>query len=252
MSTENDNLLIATLSGGMVGVGDAIGSENRDNLLRSARADGVLVKPDVPLLPIDSVYVADATESEKPPMIAATHTDHGGRRTCYVFAFDRDTDSVRAEFKPSELGMRGQVLVLDMRAGTAQRQSAEAPCSFELPPGNTVFCEIAPYGVSGIAFFGDSGKLVSSGRKRIAAIDEKPGSLAATVTFAAGEKSVRLFGYADFAPKATARRGAVGPVTYDASTGRFEADVSPAPGITPEVPGGDPIQQGEVEFAQAR
>jgi hypothetical protein len=249
MSTETDNLMVATLSAGMVGVGDAIGSENRENLLRSARADGVLVKPDVPLLPIDSVYVGDANESEKPPMIAATHTDHGARRTCYVFAFDRDTDSVHAEFKPSELGLSGQVLVFEMRSGTARKQPAESPCSYELPPGSTEFCEIAPFGVSGIAFFGDSGKFVSSGHKRIAAIDEKPGSLAATVIFAAGEKSVRLFGYAASAPRAIARGGAVGPVAYDSPTGRFEADVSPAAGVAAEAPGGDPVRQAEIEFA---
>ncbi len=250
MSTEPDNLLIATLSGGMVGVGDAIGAENKENLLLSARADGVLVKPDVPLLPIDSVYVGDAKESEKPPMVAATHTDHGGRRTSYVFAFDRDTDSVNATFKPSDLGMAGQVLVLEPRSGAVRRQAAEAPCSFEINPGNTLFCAIAPFGVSGMAFFGDSGKFVSSGRKRIAAIDEKPGSLTVTVTFAAGEKSVRLFGYAASAPRAVARRGAAGPVTYDASTGRFEAEVSPSSAVAPEAPGGDPVQQGEVAFLQ--
>src|SRR5271170_3749065 len=45
MSTETNNLLMATLSAGMVGVGDATGAENRENLLRVARLDGVLVKP---------------------------------------------------------------------------------------------------------------------------------------------------------------------------------------------------------------
>ena len=38
MSTETDNVLIATLSGGMVGNGDKIGAENKENLLRVVRS----------------------------------------------------------------------------------------------------------------------------------------------------------------------------------------------------------------------
>jgi len=71
----------------------------------------------------------------------------------------------------------------------------------------------------------------------------------ATVTFAVGEKSVRLFGYASRAPRVCALRGAASAANYDATTGRFEVDVSPAPEITKEVPGGDPIQQAVVQFS---
>jgi hypothetical protein len=42
LSTETNNLLPATLSGGRVGIGDAIGGVNKQNLLRAARPDGVL------------------------------------------------------------------------------------------------------------------------------------------------------------------------------------------------------------------
>ena len=60
MSTETNNLLLANLSAGMVGIGDAIGAENRENLLCVARPDGVLVKPDEPILPVDETYLDDA------------------------------------------------------------------------------------------------------------------------------------------------------------------------------------------------
>jgi hypothetical protein len=94
------------------------------------------------------------------------------------------------------------------------------------------------------------GKFVSNGVKRIAALDDKPEGVVATVTFAAGEKSVRLFGYASRAPRACAIRGAASATNYDATTGRFEVDVSPAPEITKEVPGGDPTQQAVVQLAE--
>src|SRR5258705_8622905 len=50
MSTEADNLLVATLSAGMVGIGDRIGTESKENLMRAVGTDGMIVKPGLPLL----------------------------------------------------------------------------------------------------------------------------------------------------------------------------------------------------------
>ena len=88
MSTETRNLLLADLSAGPVGVGDAIGAESKANLMQVARPDGVLVKPDVPLTPTDATYVGDAA-GDRPAMVAATHTDHGSVRDAYVYAYAR-------------------------------------------------------------------------------------------------------------------------------------------------------------------
>src|SRR5262249_373594 len=77
LSSEADNLLLATLSAGPVGVGDRIGEVNAGNLLRAVRGDGVIVKPDAPLAPIDATYLNDST-SAGTPMIAATYSDFGG------------------------------------------------------------------------------------------------------------------------------------------------------------------------------
>ena len=123
MSSETNNLLISVLSAGMVGTGDAIGSENKENLLRVARPDGVLVKPDESLLPLDSVYVAQAN-GRKTPMVAWTYSDHGALRTAYVFAYNRQPTDAEAEFAPTEFGLSGKVCVLDARSGNAVFQSA--------------------------------------------------------------------------------------------------------------------------------
>jgi hypothetical protein len=52
MSTETNNLLLSTLSAGIVGVGDPIGSESATNLFQTIRADGVIVKPESQLCPL--------------------------------------------------------------------------------------------------------------------------------------------------------------------------------------------------------
>ena len=60
MSTERNNLLLATLSAGIVGIGDPLGAEDAANLRRVMRADAVLVKPDAPLVPTDESMLAEA------------------------------------------------------------------------------------------------------------------------------------------------------------------------------------------------
>ena len=244
MSTETNNLLMATLSGGMVGVGDAIGAENKENLMRVARPDGVLVKPDALLLPLDEMYVAEAS-GKKSPMMAWTHSDHGSLRTAYLFAYNRQKTSSETGFSPAALGFKGQVCVLNARSGAAQNQSAGQRFVFTLNPEETAYYLVAPVGQSGLAFFGDEGKYVSNGRQRIAALEDAPGRLSVKVTFAAHEQPVRLFGYARHVPTVTARSGAAGALNYDAASGRFSVEVSPAATV---IPGRDPTQNAVVEF----
>jgi hypothetical protein len=227
MSPETNNLLISVLSAGMVGVGDVIGQEYKENLFLVARTDAVLVKPDESLMPLDSVYVAQAN-GRKAPMVAWTYSDHGRLRTAYVFAYNREQADANASFVPADLGLRGKVCVLDVRSGTAVFQSASKRVRLSFEPGGTAYSMITPVGQSRIAFFGDEGKYVSNAHQRIAALNDVPGKLTVTTTFASGEGSVRLFGYADQAPRVAAQSGSVGNVDFDARTHRFTVEVSPA------------------------
>ena len=88
MSREADNLHLATLSDGPVGIGDRMGEESRANIMQAVRGDGVIVKPDAPLVPTDASVLADARQSHT-PLIAAAYTWHGPHRTAYVFACAR-------------------------------------------------------------------------------------------------------------------------------------------------------------------
>jgi len=245
MSTETNNLLISDLSAGMVGTGDAIGHESKENLLRVARPDGVLVKPDESLVPMDSVYV-DQANGHKSPMVAWTYSDHGALRTAYVFAYNRQRTEAEASFVPADFGLSGKVCVLNARSDDAVFQSARKRVRLSFKPEGTAYYMIAPAGRSGLAFFGDEGKYVSNGRQRIASLEDEARKLTVTVTFAAGEKSVRLFGYARKAPKAFAQSGSVGKAAFDKKSQRFSVEVSPAPKIGDS--GRDPVQTAVVEF----
>jgi hypothetical protein len=247
MSAETDNLLLATLSAGPVGVGDPIGAEDRASLLRAVRADGVIIKPDTPLVPIDAMYITDAAQSGE-PMIACAHTDHGELRTSYVFSYPRTSQRVRASFTLAQVGVSREAYIYDTRTGSARRLAAGQPFTFRLAPGATAYFVVVPVARSGIALIGDRDKFVPDGHKRIATLGDEPERLIARVRFATQERSVHLFGYAARAPAVTAGKGTTGMVTFDQVSGRFDVEVSPGPEEFGESPGGDPVREAIVSL----
>ncbi|MGH3168473.1 MAG: carbohydrate-binding protein, partial [Trebonia sp.] len=130
MSTETTNLLLSNLSAGPVGVGDPIGQESAANLMRVVRPDGVIVKPDVPIVPADQTYLAEAASTTtgstttastgstttagtptRPPMIASAYTDHDGLRSAYVFAYAREVPPPQQVYLAQDATLSGPLLL---------------------------------------------------------------------------------------------------------------------------------------------
>jgi hypothetical protein len=246
-SAETNNFILSTLSAGPVGIGDAMGKENKANIFRAVRADGVIVKPDVPLVPLDQCYVTDATR-EGEALLAGTYTDHAGFRTRYVFAFNRNpTQPKNAQFTPAELGCTGEVCIYDHASDAVVRLPSDQPFKVLLPPDGVDFYMVAPIGHAGIAFFGDRGKFASTGRQRIRQIQDNPDKLIVTVLFAGSEKAIQLHGQAGLKPSVVVRNGTAGEVQFDPATGHFGVWVS----VTEAIPfesGSDPVRPVTVEF----
>jgi hypothetical protein len=113
MSTETTNLLLANLSAGPVGVGDGLGQVNPANLAQVARPDGVIVKPDVPIVPTDATYLADAAGT-KPAMVAATHVEHAsGLRYAYVFSYARQLTAPAGVYQAENATLSGAIAAHD-------------------------------------------------------------------------------------------------------------------------------------------
>lgn len=228
LSTETGNLLLATLSAGPVGIGDPIGAINAANLRHAVRADGVIVKPDAPLTPIDSSYLSAAQAADvnhiSTPQVAATYTDFGGGRAYYVFAYSQGA-TAPATFHPSDFGMERRAYLYDYFAGTGQVVN---PSDLVTKPvgSDPVYLIAAPVGHSGIAVLGDLGQFVTLGKKRVESLTDH-GVVRLTVNFAAGEQSRVISGYSPEMPIAQALNGTVGRVTYDASTGLFAIVLDP-------------------------
>jgi hypothetical protein len=225
MSTERDNLLLSDLSGGIVGIGDALGAENADNLRHVMRSDAVLVKPDAALAPTDQSIIAEASQGSQSPMVASTFTDHDGMRALYVFAYARNGGTESVSVSPASLGLSGSAYAFDYFNGDGQL--VDAGGSFTKTVSDGTYVVVAPVGPSGIAFLGDSGEFAPLGRKRISHLSDD-GSVKATVEFASGEQAVTLFGYAPTPPSASATSGgSTDEVVYDATTHRFTVSVHP-------------------------
>jgi hypothetical protein len=246
MSGEINNVLLSTLSAGPVGTGDAMGAENKANLFQAVRADGVIVKPDASIVPLDRSYIADA-EKKAVPMTASTYTDHDGIKTEYVFAFNRPkTPDDKVHFTLGELGVNGPAYVYDYFSGASQRLDARAKFSAPLARDASAFYVVAPVGKSGIAFLGDKDKFVGTGRQRIEWLHDEAGKLTVGVVLAANEKSVVLHGYAPSVPKATVLAGEDDDVQYDPVTRHFTVVINIDTNAPVDKSSGDPVRKMTV------
>jgi hypothetical protein len=231
MSSEEDNMILAALSAGMIGVGDAIDSTNKVNVSRAIRADGVIVKPDAPIVPLDTTFVNAASGLDTPD-VAATFSDFGGMRATYVWAFNAGSNQT-ATFTPASFGYGGPVFVFNWFTGVGKVIDAADAYTENLAPGaegSRSYYVVVPVGPSGIALVGDTGKYVPLGKKRVTSLADD-GTLRVGLAFANGEGPVTLRGYAPTPPTATASSGAVGPVTWSAASNLFTVDVAQAKGV---------------------
>lgn len=215
-SGETGNMIISVLSAGPVGTGDAIGKEDKANIMMACRQDGVLVKPDAPLLPLDHDYM-QMSMNEGKPVLAFTCTQHAGIKTGYLFAFaDQKTTQTGFSFQPSALGFTGSVVVFNPADKKYEVVPAGKSFSANVPPAKYVYYIIAPVTRPGVAFLGDENKIAATGKKRIAAIKTTVSGLSVEVLFAKGEKEVTLQGYCKHPISADK-----GKVTADATTHLF-------------------------------
>jgi len=231
-STQTYDLLLGNLSAGPVGTGDAIGSQKPANLLLAIRADGVIVKPDTPLVPTDGAFVTEAVAGQNngPPLIAST-TSSNGVITTYAVAIPQSNSSstTTGTFSTSDLGISGTAYFYNYFTGIATEVSPGGTVTAQVAPltsGSFPYYIIAPVGKSGIAFMGDLGKFVSNGRKRISSVTDRPGELVATVLFAPGENQITLHGYSSVAPLVSVQSGSASAVSYGAATGHFTVAIT--------------------------
>jgi hypothetical protein len=226
LSAQTSQMLLATLSAGPLGIGDAIGAMSAANLLRAVRQDGVIVKPDAPLTPVDSSY-GNMSHSVDTPLVASTYSDFGGLRATYVFAYAVGTN-LQVQISPADFGAEAPVYAYDYFGGKGQ-VLAPADVAQQAITGDALYLILAPIGPSGIAVLGDLGQFVSLGKKRVTALTDD-GTAQITMAFAQGETSRTITGYSPEPPAVSAAEGSIGPVAWDRETRLFHVAAMPGAG----------------------
>ena len=218
------SVIIATLSGGPVAIADAMGQVDVPNLMATIRGDGVVIKPDQPLLPIESMYLQDAQNPQK-PMVAAARTVFASGGAVYVFAYPRRDSGTSLTVPLSDLGLSEPVYAWNWVDRTGELVPAGGSVSMTFANG-WAYDVLAPVAPDGLALIGDVSKITTLGRERIVSLSERD-RLTATVQFGPSEHAVDLAGYAVRRPAVAAQSGSARLVQYDAQSHAFEVRVSP-------------------------
>ena len=250
MSWRTDCVLLQNLSAGVVGFGDPMRKDNRLNLMRTCRSDGVLIKPDVPMVPIDRAYLDGALHIHA-PILARTYTHQDGVKTVYVFAFARTArDKKVVTFSAHDIGLHGPMYVYNYFTRKSARITAGRKFTGMLGADNISYYVCASPGAAGIAFMGQRGKFVGTGRARIPSLANLPDAFMASVAFAPGEDVVTLHGFAPFKPVVTVHGGMAGAVLYNPSTQHFIVRVSPSITAPLRELDGSVVKQVDVIFTR--
>jgi hypothetical protein len=213
--------LLSALSTGPVGLGDRVGRMDPTLALRTCRADGILVKPDVPIAATDASMVGSAAfRSEL--LVAECSSTHPAGTWAYVLGLHANPadDEVTGEIAFAGLGASAPtsaVVAWDWRARTATSLAADATWPVALPKEGWAYLVLAPVLPSGLAVIGDVDKFVPAGDARIEVT--ATGTGARLVVKGAGE-TVTVTGWAEPAPTA----GDL-PVDHDPSTGVWAVEV---------------------------
>jgi len=225
--------LLSALSAGPVGIGDRVGRTERDLVLRTCRADGVLVKPDAPLAALDRCFRAHPVVAHV-PLVAATHSAHAAGRWTYLVAMHASNEKQRMAFRVplSDLGDDAPfapMLAYDWRRGAMERVEPRGGFDLALDALDWDYRVLVPILPGEIAIVGDTSLYTTAGDKRIASVRAVEGGVAFDVLGAPGEEP-RITGWSARRPAGATLR-LVGAqrtlaLAWDAASGRFDVEVA--------------------------
>jgi hypothetical protein len=228
--------LLSALSAGPVGIGDQLGHTRSELVLRTCRADGVLVKPDLPIAALDRCFRSHGYFGSE-PLVGETWSDHPAGRTVYLVTMNASHASkesgepLRFRVELAELGAArpaGPVVLYDWRRRSFERLSEAGGFDERLGYqefGYRVLCPLLP---GDVALFGDVAKFATMGDRRISGLEAEDGELRFDVLGAPGEE-VAIEGCAPAAPRHALRWTPAGSAplaaSHDPQTGRFRVVV---------------------------
>ncbi len=220
--------LLSVLSTGPVGLGDRVGRFEFDVAKRTCRADGILVKPSVPIAAIDRSILSSPAFNPA-LMVAECHSDHPAGRWAYVVAMHctPSDDPLTGPVVPADLGdsaPTGDVFAWDWRTGTGTVLAVDASVPVTLRREDWSYLVLAPLLAGGrLAVVGDVSRFVPAGDARVEVAEVDDGSGVAITVKGAGE-TVTITGWSTAAPTVEGQE-----VAHDPTTGIWATEVAVPP-----------------------
>ncbi|GMH62059.1 hypothetical protein TrLO_g8075 [Triparma laevis f. longispina] len=166
--------IMATLSTAMVGPMDGINLLNASRVMSTCNADGLILKPDMPVTTPDYCYLG----GKKGEDCMAYFTVSGNN---YYF-FDNDGDGeFGLEMVDKLEGAEGEYVVYNWYTGESQSIKAGERVTLEAGYEGHSFAVVSPFGDVGVAFIGEVDKIVTNSKARFDHLEGK-------VKGAAGER----------------------------------------------------------------
>ncbi len=157
-----EDTLIANLLGGEIQLGHRIGECNFALLAKTYReGDGLILKPDRPIVPIDRSYLEDG-------LLGYTQTNTSRRSWYYVLSLP--AAGSLTDFTPSDLGVDGKWAVYNYDAKDVEIHSSDSAIRLRKNAKHEYFI-VAPVMENGMALIGDVEKFVSMADMRIASAE---------------------------------------------------------------------------------
>jgi hypothetical protein len=194
--------LLSALSAGPVGVGDPIGQADVALIRRTCRADGVLVRPDVPIAATDAAMF-DAPVWSGAALVGSAHTRHSAGLWGYVLTCNVGMDKaacasrVTLEAIGEDRPATDTIVVYDWRTRQATVLPATGGYDIALEPAGWDYRVLAPMLPGGIAVIGDPALYACAGDARIADVvsDDDVGGV--TVTVLGANERMHVVGYCE-------------------------------------------------------
>lgn len=217
--------LLSALSTGPVGLGDRVGRHDVDLVMATCRADGVLVKPDVPIASTSPSIAANPAFNPT-LLVAETYSEHDAGRWSYVTVLHATPtdDEIGGTVRFAELGdstPAGDVICWDWRNSTATRFAGDASFDVSLSREDWAHFVLAPVLDGDVAVFGDVTKFATAGDARIEVRADEDGPDILRLVVKGADETVTITGWAQKAPSSPDA-----PVRFDAQTGIWQLDVT--------------------------
>jgi hypothetical protein len=193
--------LLAALSAGPVGVGDAAGEADAALIRRTCRADGLLVRPDVPIAATDRAAF-DAPVWSGKPLVASAHTQHEAGRWGYVLACNAANEKRRASTRVllTDLGEDApeadRIVAFDWRKAGVELLGTDGGFDVDLEHRDWDYRILAPVLLDKLALIGDTALYATAGDSRIANVTIDASGDGVTATVLGADETVTITGWA--------------------------------------------------------